>query len=186
MGKIIYVTGGARSGKSTTAEEIVLNSGKDKIYIATSIAFDEEMKERIRLHKIQRGESWITIEAYKELDKKIKKYSQEKKIILLDCLTNFISNNMIIDVERDWEKISQIEVKEIEKEIEREIVKILEVAKNSQLDIVIVSNEIGMGVVPPSYLGRYFRDICGRMNQLVASSADEAYLIVSGLKIKLK
>ena len=186
MGKIIYVTGGARSGKSSYAEELIFESKKERIYIATSIAFDGEMKERVRLHKLQRGEEWITIEAYKGIPKYLETYKNEEMIILLDCLTNFVSNNMILETERDWDNISQEELSKIEKEIEVQVIEILEFVKESKLDMVVVSNEIGMGVVPPYALGRYFRDICGRMNQLVGKKADEAHLVVSGLKIKLK
>ena len=186
MGKIIYVTGGARSGKSKFAEKKALESNKKKIYIATAIPFDDEMKERVRLHKIQRGEDWETFEGYKDIYKLIEKDKDSNKVVLLDCLTNFVTNNMIMDNDIDWDKISQENLLKIEKNLENQIIKLLDFIKESQLDIIIVSNEVGMGLVPPYALGRYFRDISGRINQLVGNEADEAYLIVSGLELKLK
>ena len=96
LGKIIYVTGGARSGKSSFAEKIVFELNKEKIYVATAISFDEEMKERVRLHKIQRGDNWITIEGYKNVDKMLEKYKEFNGVVLLDCLTNLVTNNMKI------------------------------------------------------------------------------------------
>ncbi len=186
MGKIIFVTGGVRSGKSSFAEKKVFELEKDRIYVATAISFDDEMKERVRLHKIQRGENWITIEAYKNIYKILEKYKDSNGVVLLDCLTNLITNNMIIDREVDWENVPQDTVAKIEDEIKDEIKKLIDFVKNSTLDMVIVSNEVGMGLVPPYALGRYFRDISGRMNQLVGKECHEAYLIVSGLELKLK
>ncbi|MGL5088212.1 MAG: bifunctional adenosylcobinamide kinase/adenosylcobinamide-phosphate guanylyltransferase [Cetobacterium sp.] len=186
MGRITYVTGGARSGKSYFAEKKVFETKKERIYIATALSFDDEMKERVYLHKLQRGEDWITIEGYKNIIKLLEKYRETDKIILLDCLTNLVSNNMIMDREIDWDKLSQKEVFKIENEIKREVQKLIKFIKESKLDMVIVSNEVGMGLVPSYPLGRYFRDIGGRINQLVAKESDEAYLIVSGLELKLK
>lgn len=186
MGKIIYVTGGARSGKSSFAEKKVFESKKEKIYIATAISFDEEMKERVRLHKVQRGEDWITIEAYKNIQTLLLEYKNRDAVVLLDCLTNLVTNNMIIDREVDWDNITQDVLRDIENEIKNEVDNLICFIKDSSLDMVVVSNEVGMGLVPPYALGRYFRDIAGRMNQLVAKESHEAYLIVSGLELKLK
>ncbi|MGL4425699.1 MAG: bifunctional adenosylcobinamide kinase/adenosylcobinamide-phosphate guanylyltransferase, partial [Cetobacterium sp.] len=180
MGKIIYVTGGARSGKSCFAEKKVFQTNKNKIYIATGIAFDEEMKSRVNFHKIQRGEDWKTIESYKNLPDQLESYKMSESVVLLDCLTNFVTNNMILDRDINWDNISQNDLFKLEEEIKRELQKLIDFIKESLLDIVIVSNEVGMGLVPEYPLGRYFRDIAGRMNQLVAKESHEAYLIVSG------
>lgn len=186
MGKIIYITGGARSGKSSFAESEIFKSEKERIYVATSLTFDDEMKERVKLHKIQRGEEWITIEEYKNIEKYLEPYKSQEKIVLLDCLTNMVSNNMIMDRPVDWDTISQEELQKIEKEIEIQVEKIISFIKESSLDMIVVSNEAGMGLIPPYALGRYFRDICGKMNQIVAKNSEEAYLVVSGLTLKLK
>lgn len=189
MGKIIYFTGGSRSGKSSQAEKYILKKGyQNKIYIATAIPFDNEMKMRVKKHQEQRGESWITIEAYKNLKNKVEEteFEKEECVILLDCLTNMVSNLMIMEKEYNWDQIEEIELKKIESFVEQEVREFLSFAKESKIDLVIVSNELGMGLVPTYPLGRHFRDICGRMNQIAAEYSDEAYFLVSGLEIKLK
>lgn len=188
MGKIIFYTGGARSGKSKLAEEYIKKKEyKNKIYFATAVPFDDEMKDRVKKHIDRRGPNWLTIEAYENLvsyleDIEINKYD----VILFDCMTNMVTNQMILKRELDWDKISPEEVNIIEEEILSEIRKFLKFLKNEKVDCVFVSNEIGMGLVPAYSLGRYFRDICGRANQIIAKEADEAYLAVSGIELKLK
>lgn len=187
MGRLIYITGGARSGKSSFAESKVLKFKEEKIYLATSIPFDNEMKDRIKKHQYQRENlNWKTIEGYKNIVSLLDSYKEKEVVILLDCLTNLVSNNMILEKEIDWDKILPEEADKIEKEIEKEIKSIIEFVKKNKVSMVVVTNEIGMGLVPPYPLGRYFRDICGRMNQLMAKEADEAYFIVSGLEVKIK
>lgn len=189
MGKIIFFTGGARSGKSKFAEEYTKDSKySDKIYIATAIPFDEEMKDRVAKHIKRRGKSWTTIEAYKnlvfEVEKKIK--ANSKGVILFDCLTNMVTNLMIMDREIDWDKVNPEKINELENEIIEEVNKFLIFLKNIDYDCVFVTNELGMSLVPEYPLGRFFRDICGNVNQLVAKNSDEAYLVVSGIKIQIK
>lgn len=187
MGRIIYFTGGARSGKSTQAEQYIFERAYSKrIYVATSIPFDEEMKSRVKKHREQRGENWTTIEGYRDLVEKISPHIENGGVILLDCLTNMVTNLMIMDNEYDWDNISTDEVDRIEESIKKEVESLFEYIKDQSMDMVVVSNELGMGVVPPYPLGRYFRDICGRMNQLAGKYADEAYMAVSGLQLKLK
>ncbi len=185
MGKIYYVSGGARSGKSSFAEKIAFDSQKNKIYIATAYVYDDEMQERVRLHKSQRGEDWITIEAYKNLSSLLKEYAEEENIILLDCLTNLVTNFMLT-LHEDWDSVPKEKIAEIQKITENEIHDLLDFIKSSSLDLIVVSNELGMGLVPAYALGRHFRDIAGRMNQIVAENADSASFIVSGLELKLK
>ncbi|WP_319371080.1 bifunctional adenosylcobinamide kinase/adenosylcobinamide-phosphate guanylyltransferase [uncultured Ilyobacter sp.] len=186
MGKIIYVTGGARSGKSSFAENHVAESKLKRVYLATSIPFDDEMKLRVEKHKEQRGEKWLTIEAYKNLYEILQDKVNDEKIILLDCLTVMVTNLMIMEKEWDWDTIKKEELHSIEKRIQDEIKGIFDFVEERDLELVIVSNELGMGLVPPYALGRHFRDIAGRTNQIVAERADEAYLVVSGLPMRLK
>lgn len=186
MGKIIYVTGGARSGKSSFAENHVAVSKLKRVYLATSIPFDNEMKIRVEKHKEQRGENWLTIEAYKNLYDVLKNKVNDEKIILLDCLTVMVTNLMIMEKEYDWDTIGKDELYSIEQRIKGEIKGIFDFVEEKDLELVIVSNELGMGLVPPYALGRHFRDIAGKMNQIVAERADEAYLVVSGLPMRLK
>lgn len=187
MGRIIYFTGGSRSGKSRHAEQYIIDKEyKNRIYLATAIIFDDEMKARVAKHREQRGENWITIEGYKNTVELIKFHIKKEGVILLDCLTNMITNLMIMEKEYDWDHMLDEELRLIENDIKKEVEKLLEYIKSSDQDIVVVSNEIGMGIIPAYALGRHFRDICGRMNQMVAAKADEAYFVVSGIKMKLK
>lgn len=184
MGKIVYITGGARSGKSTFGEDYVNKLNKDKIYIATAKIWDKEMENRVDLHKEQRGDSWETIEVYRDFDVNLK-YIDKNSGILLDCVTNMITN-IIFEDEIDWDNITMEEVAEVEEKVEVEIEKLVEFGKKHSGTLVLISNELGMGLVPPYPLGRHFRDIAGRMNQKLAKVSDEAYLIVSGLELRLK
>lgn len=187
MGKLIYFTGGARSGKSNQAEGYIFaRKYTKKIYIATAIAFDDEMKLRVKKHQEQRGENWITIEGYKNLIEKIEPHKEKGAVILLDCLTNLVSNLMIMEKEYDWDKLTNDEFLALEKSITDEVVSLLDYLKTLDMDTVIVSNELGMGLVPAYPLGRYFRDICGRINQIAAQYSKEAYFIASGIPMKLK
>ncbi len=182
---ITFVTGGARSGKSNFAEKRA-NKYNHKLYVATSLAFDKEMQYRIKTHQVQRGKNWDTLEEYQNLSHTLHVKSKNKEVILVDCLTNMVSNLMIMDRNINWDTINDEAVALIEEEIKQEIIELLEFGKFFDGEMIIVTNEIGMGLVPEYHLGRRFRDISGRMNQYVASHSNEAYLIVSGLEIKLK
>ncbi|WP_427170501.1 bifunctional adenosylcobinamide kinase/adenosylcobinamide-phosphate guanylyltransferase [Fusobacterium nucleatum] len=187
MGKIIFFTGGSRSGKSKFAEEYIYeNKYENKIYFATAIAFDEEMKDRIKKHIERRGTSWKTIEGYKNLVSLVKNEIDNADVILFDCVTNFVSNYMIMDREIHWDNIDLSIVQKIEENLQEETYKFLEFIRSKKCDCVFVTNEIGSGLVPDYPLGRYFRDICGRINQIIAKNSDEAYLAVSGIKVKIK
>jgi adenosylcobinamide kinase/adenosylcobinamide-phosphate guanylyltransferase len=185
MGKIIFITGGARSGKSYFAEKLLKN--KDKVlYIASAIAFDSEMKNRIEIHKKRRNENWETLEGYKNLKKLISEKISGKEYILFDCITVMLSNLMTVDNNFDWDSVNQKTVNEIESVMNKEVNELLEKANEFEGETIIVSNELGMGIVPNSPLGRYYRDIAGRVNQNIARMADEVYLLVSGIPLKIK
>lgn len=186
MKGITYVTGGARSGKSTFAEKYIVEKKLPRVYIATAIPFDNEMKIRVAKHREQRGKNWLTIEGYKGLRGKLEKNLGDEKIILMDCLTNMVSNLMIMEKEYDWDNITKKELESLEEKIKDEVTEVLDFVEERELELVVVSNELGMGLVPPYALGRHFRDIAGRMNQLVASRSASAYLIVSGISMKIK
>ncbi|MCK4957136.1 MAG: bifunctional adenosylcobinamide kinase/adenosylcobinamide-phosphate guanylyltransferase [Candidatus Cloacimonetes bacterium] len=186
MGKIIYVTGGARSGKSSFAEQKAMQLSDNRIYLATAVAFDDEMKKRVELHRRQRGPEWKTVEGYRALPHMLTSRIDNEDLILLDCLTIMVTNLMLAEHELDWDIASQDDVIEIEQKIRQEVEDFLYYAREFEGTTIIVSNELGMGIVPNNNLSRYFRDIAGRMNQLAAQHADEAYLLVSGLPVKLK
>ena len=194
---LIFVTGGAKSGKSKFAEELILklNNGKqENIYLATSLVFDEEMKEKVRLHKERRKTDWRTVETYKNFENSLNKYfpktkNEVKNNILVDCLTNLITNIIFEKECIDWEnfdKKSYIQdLEKLDKIVENTVNELINVSKNFE-NAVIVSNELGMGLVPSYPLGRYFREIAGKMNQVVAEKADEVYFVVSGIPMKIK
>lgn len=194
---LIFVTGGAKSGKSKFAEELILklNNGKqENIYLATSLVFDEEMKEKVRLHKERRKNDWRTVETYKNFENSLNKYfpktkNEVKNNILVDCLTNLITNIIFEKEYIDWEnfdKKSYIQdLEKLDKIVKNSVNELINVSKKFE-NAVIVSNELGMGLVPNYPLGRYFREIAGKMNQVVAEKADEVYFVVSGIPMKIK
>ena len=193
---LIFVTGGAKSGKSKFAEEMLLklNNGNQKnIYLATSLVFDEEMKEKVRLHKKRRKNDWFTVETYKNFKNKLNNFFENndkiKNNLLVDCLTNMITNIIFENQNIDWnnfEKKLYIQtLKKLNKNVENSVDELLNITNQFE-NTVIVSNELGMGLVPSYPLGRYFREIAGKMNQIVAEKADEVYFVVSGIPMKIK
>ena len=185
MGKLILVTGGARSGKSTFAEETAKKFGSSILYIATSTTFDDEMKARIERHRQQRPSNWETVEAYKDIDTVLDNRLADTDAVLLDCITVMVSNIML-ETAMDWEGICNEEIDSVENRVKDEIEKLINLAMRADIPFIIVTNELGMGVVPPYELGRAIRDIAGRANQMLAKAADEVYLCVSGIPVRIK
>ena len=163
---VTLVLGGARSGKSRFAESLASDK---KYYVATAQAFDDEMKLRIAAHQKQRGLGWITHEAPFDLVTKLREIDDAENFILLDCLTLWLSNLLL--AEADCAEM---------------VFELIEHLKHAQANIVIVSNEVGLSIVPDNKLGRAFRDIQGIANQGVASVADHVVFIVAGLPLVLK
>ena len=193
---LIFVTGGAKSGKSKFAEEMLLklNNGNQKnIYLATSLVFDEEMKEKVRLHKKRRKNDWFTVETYENFKNKLNNFFENndkiKNNMLVDCLTNMITNIIFENQNIDWNnferKLYIQTLKKLNKNVENSVNELLNITNQFE-NTVIVSNELGMGLVPSYPLGRYFREIAGKMNQIVAEKADEVYFVVSGIPMKIK
>lgn len=184
MSKIIYVTGGARSGKSAFAQEIA-EKYTDVAYIATAEARDAEMQERIALHKQSRPQTWATIEAAANLPDAYKKDKHE--FYLLDCMTVYISNRVCAAMpDEDAEIINMAVQNKVEEQVMEELADIVKTIRSRNLTALFVTNEVGMGLVPAYPMGRMFRDIVGRANKFVATAADEAWLVVSGICLKLK
>lgn len=186
MSKITYVSGGARSGKSTFAEQYALANGNRVLYIATAVPFDAGMKDRIHKHKERRPDHWGTLEAYKGFKEALGGINGSYDTLLFDCVTVMVTNLMLEDQSIDWDTITHSKVDQLEASIRQEFDELLNAIRESEMHLIIVSNELGMGIVPENRLSRLFRDIAGRMNQKIANAADEAYLIVSGQPLKLK
>ncbi|KPU46276.1 bifunctional adenosylcobalamin biosynthesis protein CobU [Oxobacter pfennigii] len=182
MSKIILVTGGARSGKSSFAQSLLENK-EGVLYIATSVAFDDEMKDRVKKHKESRPSSWRTVECFKDMDIHLK--DVEEKVMILDCITIMVTN-LMFHYELEWEDLGMERINEIENLIADEVGKLLKIAREKNVYLVVVTNELGMGVVPGNKLTRVYRDIAGRMNQMIAAEADEVYLAVCGIPLKIK
>lgn len=181
----ILITGGSRSGKSTFAESIAKKCGDDVLYIATSIPFDDEMKTRVKKHRMQRPLYWRTLEAYKDFDTYFKKDENKKPIVLIDCITLMLSN-LMLEENLDWENTSENEAFGMEKKIINELKKLLEAVKEWDAMFIAVTNEVGMGIIPANRLSRIFSDIAGRVNQKLSKVASEVYFCVSGIPIKIK
>lgn len=180
MSNISLFLGGARSGKSSYAVDLARNNHKYVVYLATGIACDAEMTERIKRHKNDRPETWKTIEEPLYLENVLKNLEESTEFVLLDCLGFWVSN-LIFHYQNAGNSDTQVE-----DAVLGHIKEFLSIAEKIKSKIVIVSNEVGMGVVPESPLGRLFRDILGRANQTVASCAEEVLLFVAGLHIKIK
>lgn len=182
---IQLVTGGARSGKSRYAEKLAKRS-ESVTYIATALPIDEAMKDRIRHHQESRPQSWKTLERDRDFYQVREQEAwKESSLFLLDCITILVTNHMM-DAELDYETCSMEEINCLEKKILIQIEKLLDQVIADNKDLVIVTNEVGLGLVPPYRLGNYFRDIAGRVNQYLAERADEVYLCVSGIPLCIK
>lgn len=187
MAHIVLVTGGARSGKSSFAEKYIHEVAGKTLYIATAIAFDDEMKDRILKHQSVRPESWHTYEGYQHLDQVVKDRGNQYESLLLDCVTLWVTNLMFAYLQtEDYDSLTQEEIGTVEKTIINEVQRFVEQIKRSNLAVVLVTNEIGSSLVPENKLGRIFRDIQGKINQQLGNVADEVYLVVCGQPLKIK
>ncbi len=172
MSQLILITGGARSGKSSYALKLARSQKRKVVYIATAAPLDSEMKRRIRLHRKARRKDWLTIEEPLDILKAAKKISRDKVVIILDCLTLLISNLMLGGFK--------------DAAIYKRIKSIATALKKSAELSIVVTNEVGSGIVPDNELGRRFRDLQGKGNQIVSEAADRVYLLVSGIPVKIK
>ncbi len=170
--KVIFITGGCRSGKSRFALDYANRHFSKKLYLATSEVLDEEMARRVENHKKMRGPEWQTVEEPLEVIEKVRQHGDEAEVILLDCMTLWLSNLLL-----KWDDDSKVT---------SEVDRLIDTLKKSQTSFLIVSNEVGMGIVPADPLSRRFRDLSGTANQGIAEVADTVILMVSGLPIFLK
>ncbi len=173
MGKIIFLTGGTRSGKSRLAVKMAMNiSDKKVVFVATCVPEDNEMKKRIMLHKENRPAYWKTIETKSDILKELKKIKTNFKAVIIDCLTLFVSRLLINS--------------EGENGVKKKVADLIEFVSKAPYTTIIVSGEVGAGIVPENKLAREFRDLAGSANQIVAKYANEVYLVVAGIPVKIK
>lgn len=176
---ISIVTGGARSGKSEFAESLIKG---DAIYIATAENFDDEMDLRIKKHVKRREESsinWRTVECLKKIDG----LSGDEKYLLFDSLGVFISNIMFSKTADD---LSDESIEETILEVRKELEHLLDWARENDKELVIVTDEVGMSIIPESKVARVYRDLIGTINKEVAAKCDRAYLVCMGIEVRLK
>jgi len=171
MAKITLILGGARSGKSTHAVSLA-EKHKRVAFIATCQPLDKEMRERIMLHKKQRPEHWKTFEEPRDLNLLLIKMGDGFDCILIDCLTLLVSNLMLAGHEKEG--------------IFKEIEAMLAILRKKKARVIMVSNEVGLGLVPANKLGRDFRDIAGKVNQIAAKQANEVFFTISGIPMRIK
>ncbi len=174
--EVTLILGGARSGKSHYAQQLAAELGGKVLFVATGEGLDEEMKARIKEHKKARPQNWRTLEIPTGIGKGIEKQIGDAEVVVIDCITLLVSN--LLRCEPDYpeaEKIVKVEINEL-------------IAAMDRLDasFVIVSNEVGMGLVPDNKLGRIYRDLLGKANQLLANHATEVYLMVACLPVQVK
>ena len=183
---VTLVVGGARSGKSTFAENKAKEYGGNIAYIATSVITDAGMEDRVKKHRLQRPQEWKTIEKYNNFDELQNNIDfMNADTIMIDCITTLITNFMF-DSGIDFDNCKMEEVNGLEAKIKEEVFCLIFLCKNLNKKLIIVSNEVGLGIVPAYYMGNYFRDISGRMNSTIALEADNVYFTVSGIPMKLK
>lgn len=181
MGKLTLILGGARGGKSTYAQNLAKERSQHVTYIATAQALDEEMQARIAVHQRERPGEWRTIEASKNIASHLTTETLQDGVILLDCLTMLVSN-LLLEASESEEAPDEAGAIAV---VEAEVASLMAAIQTSKAEWIIVSNEVGMGLVPPYPLGRLYRDLLGKTNQQIARIADEIYLLVAGIPMPL-
>ncbi|PXW79368.1 adenosylcobinamide kinase /adenosylcobinamide-phosphate guanylyltransferase [Blastomonas natatoria] len=166
---LTFITGGARSGKSARAQSLAESHEGELVYLATAQAFDDEMADRIARHQKDRGPRWHTVECPVDLPEAIAREAGTSRVLLVDCLTLWTSNLLLSGT--DFTAASQ---------------RLTDALASAPSPIILVSNEVGMGIVPDNALARQFRDMAGRLNQNIAAIADRAELVIAGLVVPLK
>lgn len=170
MAPVTLILGGARSGKSRHGEGMALSSGLNPVYIATAEAWDDEMRERIAAHQDRRvGHGWLDVEAPLDLAEVIAEKAAEDRVLLIDCLTLWLTNLMLA-----------------ERDIDTEAIRLLAALAAAPGQAILISNEVGFGIVPENAMARRFRDLAGRLHQDIARDADQVLLMVAGLPVVVK
>lgn len=172
--QVILILGGARSGKSAYAEQLARAQNKRVLFLATAEALDDEMRERIAKHRAERPPDWETLEAPRDLPRAFATLEHAPQMILLDCLTLWVTNEMLADETN------------VERRLFGQLDLMLEWTHLHDIDLILVSNEVGWGIVPENALARRFRDVLGRVNMYAAQHASQVILMVAGLPIELK
>ncbi|MDX9863605.1 MAG: bifunctional adenosylcobinamide kinase/adenosylcobinamide-phosphate guanylyltransferase [Anaerolineaceae bacterium] len=177
--RMTFILGGARSGKSTYAQNLAAQRGGRVLYAATAEAGDDEMRVRIAAHQAERPPDWQTVEAPKQVGMVLLPSMITADVVLLDCIT-LLTSNVLLSLPES------ATVDEVQQEMDREVDGLLTAFEHGKADWIVVSNEVGLGLVPAYALGRTYRDVLGRVNQRLAQVADEVVFMVAGLPLKVK
>jgi adenosylcobinamide kinase/adenosylcobinamide-phosphate guanylyltransferase len=172
-----FILGGARSGKSRFAQELAAKLGKRVLFVATGEPLDEEMNARIETHKRSRPSTWKTLETPTDVAKAMRGKIGDADVVIVDCLTLLVSNLMGTE---------DIDAETLEKKVTAELKELVAFMRTTEAHFIIVSNEVGLGLVSPYPAGRVYRDALGIANQMLAKNADEVYFMVAGIAIPLK
>ena len=181
--KNILILGGARSGKSNFAQELAPKLGKPVLFVATAVAGDEEMQCRIEEHKKARSADWNTLEVTSDIGSQILQKVGKAQVIVVDCITLLVSN---IFGQYHHQTGKRINASLIESQVLGEINELVDCINRVDASFIIVTNEVGLGLVPANRMGRVYRDLLGKANQILARYADEIYLMVAGLSVPVK
>ena len=181
--KFILLIGGARSGKSRFAQELASKSGEPVLFVATAEAGDEEMQRRIEKHKRERSADWNTLEVSTHIGSHIEQKIGETQTVIVDCITLLVNNIFLPYSDPTGE---QINAPRVEKAVMAEVDELVHCIDQANANFIIVTNEIGLGLVPANKMSRLYRDLLGRVNQILAQRADEIYLMVAGIPIMIK
>lgn len=181
--KNILLIGGARSGKSRFAQELALALGKPVLFVATAEAGDEEMRQRIEEHRKARPPDWSTLEVTRHVGSRIAGAIGEAQVVIIDCITMLVNN--VFSQYAD-QTDGHIDALLVEREVTGEIAELIQCLNRFEARFIVVTNEVGMGLVPDNQMGRLYRDLLGKANHLLAEQADEVYLMVAGLPVKIK
>ncbi len=200
ISQFTFITGGARSGKSHFAELLAAHTNRPVIYIATAQIWDEEMALRVKKHQQQRPSTWRLIEEPRNILETLLQLKDEDGVILLDCVTLWLTNLLLagqthpstpscpdgeefsLDLPNDNDPFNN----ELEPQILAIVKDVAQLAQEIKPQVIFVSNEVGQGIVPELPLARAYRDLAGRSNQILASSADQVYLVVAGIPMEIK
>jgi len=181
--KSILIIGGARSGKSRFAQELALKLGESVLFVATATAGDEEMQHRIEEHQRARPATWTTLEVTTHIARQIEQKIGEAQVVIIDCITLLVNNVFSQYTDQTSE---QIDAPLIEKKITSEIDELVDCIHHIGASFIVVTNEVGTGLVPANRVGRLYRDLLGKANQLLAQRVDQVYLMVAGLPVPIK
>ncbi len=172
MKETLFVTGGCRSGKSKFALGFADGSFKQKVFMATCCAKDDEMRQRVKKHRKARGSDWQTVEVATALSEALASHSSRADVILIDCLTLWVSN-MLVENKSQEEILARADA-------------LIQAIDEAQCSVILVSNEVGAGIVPENELARRFRDVAGLVNQKVAACVNSVVWMVAGIPVPIK